>query len=89
MSADVIDQASKKLIAGIPEIQEPITQLLPNIQAVTTSGNVVSEQAQNLVQTLVPGFFTIQANRCLPLIVECNKALAKLPPVTPPSAKIQ
>tara|TARA_A100001391_G_scaffold203384_2_gene195583 strand:- start:48 stop:533 length:486 start_codon:yes stop_codon:yes gene_type:complete len=89
MSADIIGSASKELIKEIPKIQTPITQLLPNVQAVVSSGNVVGEEAQQVAQTLVPGFFTTQANRCLPLIAECNKALAKLPPITPPTAKIQ
>lgn len=89
MSADIIGSASKELIKEIPKIQAPITQLLPNVQAVVSSGNVVGEEAQQVAQTLVPGFFTTQANRCLPLIAECNKALAKLPLITPPTAKIQ
>ena len=89
MGADVIGSASKKLIKGIPEIQNPITQLLPNIEYVASSGNVVGDEAQQVVAVLVPGFFTLQANRCIPLIVECQKALAKLPPATPPTAKIQ
>ena len=89
MSADIIGSASKKLIKGIPQIQDPLTQLVPNIQSVASSGNLTSNQAQDVLQVLVPGFFTLQANRCLPLIVECQKALAKLPPATPPTAKIQ
>jgi len=89
MSADIIGDASRKLLKGIPEIQDPITQLLPNIQAVASSGDVIGEEAQDVAQTLVPGFFTLQANRCIPLIVECNRALAKLPPATPPTSKIQ
>ena len=89
MGADVIGSASRNLLKGIPEIQAPITQLLPNIQSVASSGNVVGDEAQQVTQTLVPGFFTLQANKCIPLIVECNKALSNLPPATPPSAKIQ
>ena len=59
MSADIIGDASRKLLKGIPEIQEPITQLLPNIEAVASSGNVIGEEAQSVAQTLVPGFFTL------------------------------
>ena len=89
MSADTIKSASNKLIKGIPQIQDPLTQLVPNIESVASSGNIVSDEAQDVLQVLTPGFFTLQANRCLPLIVEGQKALAKLPPVTPPGAKIQ
>lgn len=89
MSADIIGSASKKLIKGIPQIQDPLTQLVPNIESVASSGNLASSEAQEALSILVPGFFTLQANRCLPLIVECNKALAKLPPATPPTSKIQ
>ena len=89
MGADVIKKASNNLIKEIPKIQDPLTQLVPNIESVASSGNLASNEAQDVLQVLVPGFFTLQANRCLPLIVECQKALAKLPPVTPPGAKIQ
>ena len=89
MGADVIKKASNNLIKEIPKIQDPLTQLVPNIESVASSGNLASNEAQDVLQVLVPGFFTLQANRCLPLIVECQKALAKLPPVTPPTAKIQ
>ena len=89
MGADVIKKASNILIKEIPKIQDPLTQLVPNIESVASSGNLASNEAQDVLQVLVPGFFTLQANRCLPLIVECQKALAKLPPVTPPGAKIQ
>ena len=79
MGADVIKKASNNLIKEIPKIQDPLTQLVPNIESVASSGNLASNEAQDVLQVLVPGFFTLQANRCLPLIVECQKALAKLP----------
>ena len=86
--ADIIDKACKKLLSGIPKLSDPLKELLPNIQSVT-EGDSTEEEREDVARVLAIGFFTTQAARCLPLIAETMKALAKLPPATPPSAKIQ
>ena len=86
--ADIIDKAGKKLLKGVPELSQPLEELLPNIQTVA-QGEGTLDELQDVTRILVPGFFPQQAAKCIPLIAECVKALGKLPPVTPPSAKIQ
>ena len=88
IGADIIDKACKELLKGIPKLSDPLKELLPNIQSVT-EGDSTQEEREDVARVLAIGFFTTQAARCLPLIAECVKALAKLPPATPPSAKIQ
>jgi len=85
--ADIIGESGRKLLTGIPKIQDPIIQLLPTMQAAV--GDVTSEEFQNLANTLSPGFFTQKSAECLPLIAECTKALSKLPPVVPSTAALQ
>tara|TARA_B100000287_G_scaffold378693_1_gene381309 strand:+ start:1072 stop:1560 length:489 start_codon:yes stop_codon:yes gene_type:complete len=86
--ADVIDKAGKELLKGIPKLREPLEELLPNLKNVA-EGDATIEEIQDITRILAPGFFTKQAADCLPLIAECVKALGKLPPATPPTAKIQ
>ena len=86
--ADVINKAGKELLKGIPKLREPLEELLPNLKNVA-EGDATIDEIQDITRILAPGFFTKQAADCLPLIAECVKALGKLPPVTPPTAKIQ
>ena len=88
IGADVIDKACKELLKGVPTLSQPLKDLLPDIQSVT-SGDSTQEEREGVARVLAIGFFTTQAAKCIPLIAECMKALAKLPPATPPSAKIQ
>lgn len=86
--ANELDKSCTKLIKEVPKLSQPLKELLPNLQAVT-QGESTQEEREQVTRVLAIGFFTTQAAKCVPLIAECVKALSKLPPVTPPSSKIQ
>jgi len=70
----ILEEETDKILEGVEEIEEVFTKLEENpIVELVASTN----------------FFTLRALECTKLIVNCFKALAALPLVTPPICKIR